>query len=186
MLPKVLGFEIARSRESVPFPAVVEVLIMQVVIEILREATLRMPKQMGQTVGVVGGLVLGEAAVQAGIVSHILIIVISLSAISVFVTPSYEFTLVIRLLTWLMVASASLVGLYGIVACTIFLLFEVSALRVFGIPYMGPFGGEHLRDLFIDGIVRLPLSVMKRRASHLNPVDATRSPSASGQKRARS
>lgn len=185
MLPKILGFEIARSRETVPFPAFIEVIIMQFVIEILREATLRMPKQMGQTIGVVGGVVLGEAAVQAGIVSHILIIVISLAAISIFVTPSYEFALVLRSLTWLMIACASFIGMYGIVAATMFLLFEVSALRTFGIPYMDPFGGDHLRDIFIDGIIRLPLNLVKRRTSHLHPVDTTRQAGIKALKRTR-
>ncbi|WDL99574.1 spore germination protein [Alicyclobacillus sp. ALC3] len=173
LLPKVLGLQIARSREGVPFPAVMEVLIMQSVVEILREATLRMPKQMGQTIGIVGGLVVGEASVQAGLVSNILIIVVSLSAVSIFVTPSYEFATVTRLASWVMIVSASILGLYGLILMTILLLSELSATKSFGLPYLAPFDGAHIKDVFTDGIIRLPVNMMSRRTSHLHPRDST-------------
>jgi hypothetical protein len=172
LLPKLLGFQIAKSRESVPFPAVVEVVTMQIFVEILREATLRMPKQMGQTLGIVGGLVVGEATVQAGIVSNILIVVIALSAISVFVTPSYEFSTTIRLMSWPMILGATVFGLYGIVLVTIIYLYEIASLKSFGVSYMAPYNGENLRDAFIDGIIRIPVIFAKRRASYLHPLDA--------------
>ena len=173
LLPKVLGLQIARSREGVPFPAVMEVLIMQTVVEILREATLRMPKQMGQTIGIVGGLVVGEASVQAGLVSNILIIVVALGAVSIFVTPSYEFATVGRLAAWAMVIAASLFGLYGVILMSILLLSELSAAKSFGISYLTPFNGEHFRDMFTDGILRLPITLMGNRTSHVHPQDRT-------------
>jgi len=171
LLPKVLGLQIARSREGVPFPAVMEVCIMQIVVEILREATLRMPKQMGQTIGIVGGLVVGEASVQAGLVSNILIIVVALTAISIFVTPSYQFATVLRLCSWIMVFSATVFGLYGVVLATLLLLYEAANLKSFGMSFLSPFNGEHTRDSFIDGILRLPVTVMDKRTSHLHPID---------------
>ncbi|SHK26143.1 spore germination protein [Alicyclobacillus tolerans] len=174
LLPKVLGIAIAKSREGVPFPATIEVMMMQVVIEILREATLRMPKQMGQTIGIVGGLVLGEAAVQAELVSNILIIVVALCAMSVFVTPSYEFSVVLRLGSWIMIIAATLFGLYGVVLAAMWGIIELGGMKSFGVSYVDPFGGEHIMDVFIDSfIIRLPVHLMRQRTSHLHPQDGT-------------
>ncbi|EPZ43023.1 spore germination protein [Alicyclobacillus acidoterrestris] len=171
LLPKVMALQIAESREHVPFPAVLEVFIMMLVVEILREATLRMPRQMGQTIGIVGGLVVGQAAVEAGIVSNVLIIVISLTSISVFVSPSYEFAICLRLGSWAMVIAATIVGFYGVVLLTIWIWYEVANLKSFGVSYLDPFGGEYVRDTFVDGIIRLPITVLDKRASHLRPID---------------
>lgn len=171
LLPKVLGEQIAESREGVPFPAVVEVCIMQIVIEILREATLRMPKQMGQSISIVGGLVVGEASVQAGLVSNILIIVVALTAISVFVTPSYEFTVVLRLGSWVMIGAATVFGLYGVLLASILMLYHLASLKSFGISYLDPFNGDHIGDLFTDGIFRMPTWLQRNRTEHLHPID---------------
>nr|WP_245631676.1 spore germination protein [Alicyclobacillus ferrooxydans] len=173
LLPKVLGLQIAKSREGVPFPAFIEVLIMQLIIEILREATLRMPKQMGQTIGIVGGLVVGEASVQAGIVSNILIIVVALAAVSIFVSPSYEFAIVIRVGTWVMDVAAAFFGLYGVVLVTIAGIYEVCFLKSFGVSYADPFSGEYFRDLVTDGIIRAPYNLFRQRPRHLRVQDQT-------------
>lgn len=173
LLPNVLGLQIARSREGVPFPAAVEVAFMQTVVEILREATIRMPKVMGQTIGIVGGLVLGEAAVQAGLVSNILLVTIAVTAVAVFVTPSYEFSTVVRLGTWVMWVAASLFGFYGIMLASMLALFHLASLKSFGVPYTDPLTGEHIKDLFIDGITRLPLPMLDRRRPLYHARDQT-------------
>lgn len=170
LLPKVLGLQIAKSREGVPFPAIFEVIMMQVVIEILREATLRMPRQLGQTLGIVGGLVVGEATVQAGLVSNVLIIVVSLTAISIFVSPSYEFGMVLRLGNFVMFTSAAICGLYAIVIVSIVILYELSSLESFGVPYLSPFDGRYIRDGIVDGMFRIPLTLLERfRTAHILP-----------------
>ncbi|MBX6354078.1 MAG: spore germination protein [Thermoflavifilum sp.] len=171
LLPKVLNIQIAKSREGIPFPALVEVVLMQVVVEILREATIRMPKQMGQTIGIVGGLVVGEASVQAGLVSNLLIIVVALTALSVFVSPSYEFSTVARLCSWLTTFAAALLGFYGIVLFAILFMYHLASLKSFGVSYLDPFNGEHVRDLFVDGLVRVPAYMIPRRTAHLHPQD---------------
>ena len=171
LLPKLLGFHISSSRAGVPFSAVMEVVIMQFIIEILREASLRIPKQMGQTIGVVGGLVVGQAAVEAGIVSNILIIIVALTAISVFVAPSYEFTIVTRMLAWVMLFASAFMGIYGVILFSIWMLYEVGALRLFGVAYMEPYNGAFLKDAWIDGLLRLPLKVAPRRTAHMRPED---------------
>ncbi|MDQ0188786.1 spore germination protein [Alicyclobacillus cycloheptanicus] len=174
LMPQTLAMAIARSREGVPFNAATEVMMMQLVIEIIREAAMRMPKVMGQTIGIVGGLVLGQAAVEAGLVSNILIVVIALTAVSLFVLPSYEFSTVLRLLSWLNILGASLFGFYGVMLVVILILFHVASLKSFGISYLEPLAGEHWRDLFLDGVFRFPLPMLDKRASHLHDQDPTR------------
>lgn len=175
LMPQVLSLEIARSREGVPFNATMEVILLQVVVEILREATLRMPKVMGQTIGIVGGLVLGEAAVQAALVSNILVVVISLTAMSIFVLPSFEFATVLRTLMWVNVIGASFFGFYGILIVVLATLFHVASLKSFGSDYMVPLAGKHIRDLFLDGVLRAPTPVLDKRAEHLHDQERTRS-----------
>lgn len=174
LMPQVLALQIARSREGVPFNATMEVILMQLVVEILREATLRMPKVMGQTIGIVGGLVLGQAAVEAGLVSNIVIVGISLTAVAVFVLPSYEFAVVLRLLLWINILGASLFGFYGIMIVVLAIIFHVASLKSFGIAYLTPLSGEHTRDLFLDGVVRVPIPILDRRAAHLHDQESTR------------
>jgi spore germination protein len=98
MVPSKLAFQIAGTREGVPFPAVVEAIIMEATLELLREAGIRLPKMIGQTIGIVGGLIIGEAAVSAGIVSPIMVIVVAVTAISSFAMPSYSVGISFRLL----------------------------------------------------------------------------------------
>lgn len=175
LMPQSLAMQIARSREGVPFNAATEVMIMQLVVEIIREAALRMPKVMGQTIGIVGGLVLGQAAVEAGLVSSILIVIIALTAVSVFVLPSYEFAIVLRVLSWTNIIGASLFGFYGVVLVVLLGLFHVGSLKSFGIAYLEPLSGEHFRDLFLDGIFRAPIPILDKRASRYHDQDKTRS-----------
>lgn len=175
LMPQILALQIARSREGVPFPAVVEVLIMQTVIEILREAALRLPKVMGQTIGIVGGLVLGEASVQAGLVSNILIVVIALAALSIFVMPSIDFSAVIRIISVCNILVSALFGLYGIVLLAVLVLYHLASLKSFGVEYIAPLGGQNVRDAVLDGLLRVPLPLLDRRASHLQPQEDTRS-----------
>jgi len=174
LMPHVLSLQIARSREGVPFNAVTEVMMMQLVIEIIREAALRMPKSMGQTIGIVGGLVLGQAAVAAGLVSNILIVIIALTAVSVFVMPSYDFAVVLRILSWVNIFAASVFGFYGVMLVVIGVIFHVGSLKSFGVSYIEPLSGEHWRDFFLDGILRAPLPMLDKRAEHLHDQEETR------------
>jgi len=130
-----------------------------------------MPKELGQTIGIVGGLVVGQAAVDAGLVSNILIIIVAMTAISIFVTPSYDFATVLRLGGWLMVIGATTAGFYGIVIMSIWMLYEISNLKSFGISYVTPFAFEHIRDAFIDGLTRLPITLADKRTDHLHAND---------------
>lgn len=110
MIPTKLAVIIAAQRESVPFPAFVEALIMEITFEILREAGIRMPKAIGSTISIVGALVIGQAAIQAGIVSPFMVIVVSMTAIASFATPSYAVAISARLIRFLFMVSAATLG----------------------------------------------------------------------------
>jgi spore germination protein KA len=167
ILPTPLLISLAAQREGVPFPAFVEAIIMEVTFEILREAGIRMPRAVGQAVSIVGALVLGQAAVEAGIVSASMVIVVSITAIANFVFPAYNMAISVRMLRFGMMALAASFGLYGITLGLLALLLHLNSLRSFGIPYMAPFGPFILED-HRDTLFRLPHSKLLSRPRLLN------------------
>ncbi|BFT72217.1 spore germination protein [Paenibacillus sp. P36] len=162
MLPASLLIGLAAQREGVPFPAFVEALVMEITFEILREAGLRMPRAIGQAVSVVGTLVIGQAAVEAGIVSAAMVIVVSVTAISTFTLPAYSMSIPIRILRFVFMAIAASFGLFGIIMGVFVLLLHLCSLRSFGEPYMSPFSPYNQTDLE-DTLVRLPRWLMFKR-----------------------
>ncbi|WP_438823758.1 spore germination protein [Bacillus sp. JJ1764] len=173
LIPTKLIFSIAANREGVPFPPLIEALIMEVSIEVLREAGLRLPKPIGQSIGIVGGLVVGEAAVQAGIVSPIMVIVVAVTAISSFTLPQYNIGIALRILRFASMFFASVFGLYGVVLFFLVLCTHLVRLKSFGIPYVSPAASFRLTD-WKDFMIRLPLFLMKRRPKLLYPKDSVR------------
>ncbi|AXN38551.1 spore germination protein [Peribacillus butanolivorans] len=152
MLPTRLLISLSAQREGVPFPAFIEALMMEVAFEILREASLRMPKAIGQAISIVGTLVIGTAAVEAGIVSPAMVIVVAITAISSFVLPSFTISMSIRMLRFPMMALAASFGLFGIIVGVIALVLHLCSLRSYGVPYMSPFApfiGEDMKDTLI-------------------------------------
>ena len=158
MIPTQLLVSLMGQKESVPFPAFVEAIMMEVIFEILREAGIRMPRAIGQAVSIVGALVLGQAAVEAGIISPVMVIVVALTGISSFATPSYSMALSIRLLRFAMIFAAGFLGFYGIAIISIMILAHMCGLRSFGIPYMSPLGPFVLEDNK-DNLFRFPLKL---------------------------
>ncbi|MDR7001803.1 spore germination protein [Neobacillus niacini] len=162
MIPTTMAIAIAAQRENVPFPAFVEALIMEVTFEILREAGLRLPRAVGQAVSIVGALVIGQAAVQAGFVSPVMVIVVSITAIANFSTPSFAMAIAARLVRFVLMGLASILGFYGIMLGLMFMSIHLCSLRSFGVPYMqplAPFNIKNQQDVF----VRIPLWAMKNR-----------------------
>ncbi|MPQ23696.1 spore germination protein [Bacillus paralicheniformis] len=162
MIPTKLALSIASTRIGVPFPSLIEAILMEVSIEILREAGLRLPKPVGQTVGLVGGLVIGEAAVQANLVSPIMVIVVALTAISSFAIPQYGTGISLRILRFVAMFCSAIFGLYGILLFLLVLCIHFSKLESFGVPYFTPaniFSREDLKDF----LLRMPLFTMIRR-----------------------
>ncbi|WP_201262091.1 spore germination protein [Lysinibacillus parviboronicapiens] len=173
LIPTKLAFSMMGTREGVPFPAIIEALIMEVAIEILREAGLRLPKPIGATMGIVGGLVIGEAAVQAGIVSPIMVIVVALTAISSFAIPQYSAGITLRMLRFGAMFFATMFGLYGVVLFFLFLCSHLVKLKSFGVPYVSPTVPYRASD-WKDFMVRMPLMMMKRRPKMLHTKDSIR------------
>jgi spore germination protein KA len=166
LLPTDLLISIQAQREGVPFPAVIEILIMELTFEILREAGVRMPRAVGQTVSIVGALVIGQAAVEAGLVSNVLVIVVSFTAIASFVSPIYNFSISTRLLRFILIFVASIAGLYGILLFLIFMVAHLVSLRSFGVPYLTPIAPLILEDQQ-DVFVRFPVWSNKTRPTYL-------------------
>ncbi|MFW5433452.1 spore germination protein [Paenibacillus apiarius] len=155
MLPTQLLISLAAQREGVPFPAFIEAVMMEVTFEILREAGLRMPRMIGPAVSIVGTLVIGQAAVEAGIISAAMVIVVSTTAICSFVFPSYSMSNSIRMLRFPLMMLAASFGLFGIIIGIIAIVLHLSSLRSFGVPYMSPFAPLIPTDQK-DAIFRLP------------------------------
>jgi spore germination protein KA len=162
MVPTTLIVAIAAQREAVPFPAFVEALLMEITFEILREAGIRLPKAIGSAVSIVGALVIGQAAVQASIVSPAMVIIVSITAIASFATPSFDMAISARLIRFLFMVGAATFGFYGIILILLMLVVHLCSLRSFGVPYMAPFAP------FIpvnngDTFVRLPWWSLRQR-----------------------
>lgn len=173
LMPYSLVISIASSRIIVPFFAIVEAFIMEIALELLREAGIRLPGPIGQTIGIVGGLIIGEAAVRAGIVSPIMVIIVATTAIANFAIPSYSFASSVRLLRFGFMILAAIFGLYGFVMGFILMVGHLSIIKSFGVSYLSPFSPLTIKDLK-DSIIRLPLSSLKTRPSFVNPQDLTR------------
>lgn len=147
MIPSSLTMTLAASREVVPFPALMESLMMEVTFEALREGGVRLPRPVGQTISIVGALVIGQAAVQAGIISAPLVIVVSLTGIASFLIPNPNLSQAVSLLRFPLLICAGTFGLYGFGAGLIAILIHLTNLRSFGVPYLSPVAPFHLEGL---------------------------------------
>lgn len=173
IIPTKLAYFIASSREGVPFPAFIEAIIMEISLALLMESVVRLPKAVGSTIGIVGGLIIGQAAVSAGIVSPIMIIIVSLTAITSFTTPNYEINSAFRIVRLFLIMLSSIMGLYGIMIGLIITLVHMIKLKSFGIGYLFPIVNSSKGD-FKDLYVRFPLKYFKRRPNFLKTKDKVR------------
>lgn len=168
LLPSALLVMTAGSHAGLPFPPVVEALLMVFVIEVLREAALRLPKTLSVTIGTVGAIVVGTAVVKAGLVSPQMIVVITLTALSFYSAPVYELTGTWRVVNFLMLLAGSMAGVYGLVLVTVWLVGTLISLTSFGVPYfvpVAPFRAAGWRDL----VVRMPWTLWRKRPVTAHP-----------------
>lgn len=164
MLPTPLLISVAAAREGVPFPALIEAFLMEFTFEALKEAGARMPKAIGSTVSIVGGLILGEAAVSAGLVSRPMVIIVAGTAIASFAIPGFGVQSTVRFIRFPFMALSGMFGLYGIILGAIVLLIHMCSLRSFGVPYMAPFA-PIIKEGLKDSLVRAPWWSIKFRPS---------------------
>ncbi|WP_237417169.1 spore germination protein [Halobacillus litoralis] len=172
VIPDELIIPVKASINEIAYPPILEALVMVIIIELIREAGIRLPAPIGQTIGIVGGLVIGDAVVRAGLVSNLMVIVVALTAIASFVVPSNELSTALRLLTFPLIILAGTLGFIGIVFGMLIILTHLTRLHSFGVPYFAPLAPLSLVDLK-DTFVRLPMFMMKLRpkdAHALKPV----------------
>lgn len=159
LIPTILLLTIIDTREGIPFPAIIEAVVMEFFFELLREAGIRLPRPVGGAVSIVGALVIGESAMRAGIASPMMIIIVALTGIASFSLPQYNFAIALRVLRFPLMLSAALLGGYGLMIALILIWLHLINLRVLGQPYLspvGPFRPKQWRDV----IVRAPLKTL--------------------------
>lgn len=165
MIPMKLVLKLASERANVPFPTVFEILIMELAFELLKEAGIRLPNPIGSTIGIVGGIIIGQAAVDAGLVSPIIIIIVALTAISSFSIPNANFVSAFRLLKYLVIIFSAMFGLYGFWIAILIILTHLASLKSFEIPYLFPIVSGEVNDFndMEDTFFHMPIFKMNKR-----------------------
>lgn len=166
MIPRDLMGTLITSRRVIPFPPILEAIFLELTIELLREAGARLPTKVGQTMGIVGGIVIGTASVEAGLTSNVLLILVALAALASFTTPVYKMANTIRLLRFPFLFFAELWGLIGIALCFCILLTHLIQLTSLGRPFLEPIYPPRFRDLK-DSFIRLPFKKQALRPQFL-------------------
>ncbi|WP_051620957.1 spore germination protein [Paenibacillus sp. UNC451MF] len=162
MVPTTLLLRVAKSREEIPFPALVEALIMEITFEALREAGVRLPRQIGSAVSIVGALVIGQAAIQAGLVSAPMVMVVAITGISSFMMPQYPTSIALRILRFPIMILSGMLGLFGLILAMLLIISHLCILRSFGVSYLTPLAPIYPNGLK-DVLIRAPGGKMKFR-----------------------
>jgi spore germination protein KA len=155
LIPASLLTSMMQQRQGVPLPTVIEILVMEITFEVLREAGLRLPRPVGQAVSIVGALVIGDAAVQAALVMPSTVIVVATTGIASFTTPGYSMSIAIRFLRFPLLICTGVLGLLGFTLGILIIAFHLVTLRSFGVIYTGGFTPRHTADIK-DTLLRLP------------------------------
>lgn len=167
MIPTDLVLAIASSREKLPFPALMEVFVMELVFEVLREAGVRIPTPIGPTIGIVGALILGQAAVEANVVSPILVIIVAITGLASFAIPEISLSFMVRIARFLFLFASTLFGFYGFAVLFTLMLAYLSTIKSFGVYFMSPFAPSHPSSK--DMVFRPPIWKQWRRPENIKP-----------------
>ncbi|MFP5106285.1 spore germination protein [Neobacillus sp. C211] len=162
--PRILPFDIALTLQSsmqyIALPPVLEAVSMLFILEILREATIRLPSSIGNTIGVVGGIVIGTVVVESNLISNMMVVVVALTGIASFIIPSYEMSTAARFLTYPLIVMASIFGLFGLELSFLLVLTHLARLNTMGIPYFySGISGDTIKDTWFRG----PIKSLKKR-----------------------
>jgi len=174
MIPTILAITIIRSKAEVPFPTSTSIFFMLLAFEVLIEAGFRLPRTIGQTISIVGALVVGQAAVQAKIISPVVVIVIAVAGLAGLTMPNQDFLNALRICRMLFAICATIAGLYGLSLGFLLLIYHMNTLETFGVSYLSPFVANEGRDVLNDTIIRVPLRFMKKRPSSLKTLNKKR------------
>ncbi|QDI92290.1 spore germination protein [Salicibibacter halophilus] len=168
LIPDELLDTLIASRIEVPYPPIVEVLILELTVELLREAGARLPSRIAQTIGIVGGIVIGTAVVEASLASSVLLIMIGITALASFTAPIYKMGNTIRLIRFPFILFAQWFGIFGMVFCSLLYLSHLFKLTSLGYPYLAPLYPLRVKDLR-DVIFKMPIQKQQKRPSVLRP-----------------
>ncbi|MBO5561771.1 MAG: spore germination protein, partial [Firmicutes bacterium] len=164
MLPLDLMLHLAQARMGVPVSTMTEVIGMELSFEALREAGIRLPAPVGGTLGIVGGIIIGQAAVDAGLVSPMVVIAAAFTGICSFVMPTQALASAYRLIKYIMIVLSAFFGIYGFMLGLLCILVHMASIESFGMPYLYPFVGEkNILKRFKDSILRLPLAFQQQK-----------------------
>ena len=163
ILPANLLLSFAEAREGVPFTSVTELMLLELAFELIREAGVRVPGALGNAIGIVGGLIIGDAAVSANLVSPIVVMIVALTALGSMVIPDEEFASAFRLMKYGFLFLGGYLGIYGIVLGLYLMISHLSGLLSFGVPYLVPFVRKHPVSRVGDGIWRIPFKKRQYR-----------------------
>ena len=168
-LPLELTLTLQMAESGLPFPSILEVAIMLVILSILIEAGLRLPKSLNTVLGTAGAIVLGTAVVKAGIVSPLMLVIMTITAVALFTAPVFDLTSTYRIISIPLLFIAYYLGFYGLGLAIVIIVVHLCTLTSFGVPYFSPYAPIKLRDL-VDSSIRLPLVLDPHRPSYLRPV----------------
>ncbi len=174
MIPTDLLIAIAKARENVPFPTIVEVLLMEAAFELIREAGIRIPGIIGNTIGIIGALILGQAAVQANLVSPVLIIIVAITGLGNFAIPDFSMAFAARILRIMYIILGAVLGFYGISLGIVATTVMLACTKSFGIPMLTFFAPRLSNSN--DVVMRMPVWMQQFRPENTNPLDTTRQP----------
>ncbi len=171
LIPTSLALSFTSARQGVPFSILVEVIILLLAFELLMEAGVRLPSPMGNTIGIVGGLIIGDAAVSANLASPMVVIVVAFTAIASFTIPNETFLSAFRIVKYMILFLSSVLGLYGFILGLMLVLIHLADLKSFGIPYLSPFVASNLEEdsPLSDSVLKFPIFKMPFR-----PIYSTR------------
>lgn len=172
ILPAEYALILAQSRTSVPFNSLVEALFMELVAEILRESSIRLPKQIGPAIGIVGTIVIGQAAVSAGLVSSLLVIIVSLTTMCSFISPDYTIIAPLRILKLMVLILSGILGLFGFIMGLTVICIIVLSEESYGLPYLSPISPFNFNDL--KNYIFSDATLAKKRSKYTNSKDKVR------------
>ena len=174
MMPTTLAVSVAELRAKTPYPAFMEVLIMEIILEIFQEAVVRLPQKIAPAASILGGFVIGTTIVQAGIVNALLVVATAGTAIASYTMPSYNLGLALRWLRIPTIITASVLGMYGVVIAYLAVIVHMCSLRSFGESFLGGLFDITLFEDMKDKLVRLPMTWMSSRPKIFGAQDRTR------------
>lgn len=171
MLPTPLAVSVAQLRANTPFPAIIEALIMEALLEIFQEAIVRLPEKVAGSAGIVGALVIGTTIVQAGIVNPLLVVIMAVAALASYTMTAYNLSLALRVLRVPLILASAVLGLYGLVLGAWIITVHLCAMRSFGESYLGGIFNIRFVSDWKDQIIRFPAKLLRTRSKELGPKD---------------